>query len=49
MGIVIPSNVEIRGAGMGHTIIQVARSATDPAGTLFANANQSARNIDSVT
>ena len=45
VGIVLPSNVEIRGAGMGHTIIQVARSATDPVATLFANANQSARNI----
>jgi hypothetical protein len=45
VGIAIPSNVEIRGAGKGHTIIQVARSATDPVGTLFANANQSNRNI----
>src|ERR1022692_525510 len=45
VGIAIPSNVEIRGAGKGHTIIQVTRSATDPAGTLFANANQPARNI----
>src|SRR5664280_2694334 len=45
VGIAIPSNVEIRGAGKGHTIIQVTRSATDPAGTLFANANQSNRNI----
>src|ERR1039458_8074317 len=45
VGIAIPSNVEIRGAGKGHTIIQVTRSAGDPAGTLFANANESNRNI----
>ena len=45
VGIAIPSNVEIRGAGKGHTIIQVTRSASDPPGTLLANANQTNRNI----
>jgi hypothetical protein len=45
VGVAIPSNVEIRGAGMGHTIIRVTRSATDPPATLFANATQSNRNI----
>jgi hypothetical protein len=45
LGVAIPSNVEIRGAGMGHTIIRVTRSASDPAATLFANASQSGRNI----
>jgi hypothetical protein len=45
VGIAIPSNVEIRGAGIGRTIIKVARSATDPSATLFANANPSNRNI----
>jgi hypothetical protein len=45
VGVAIPSNVEIRGAGMGRTIIRVARSAADPSGTLFANAGASNRNI----
>ena len=45
VGVAIPSNVEIRGAGMGRTIIHVTRSATDPSATLFANARQSNRNI----
>jgi hypothetical protein len=45
IGISIPSNVEIRGAGRGHTIIQVTRSVGDPPATLFANASQSNRNI----
>lgn len=45
VGVAIPSNVEIRGAGLGHTIIHVMRSATDPPATLFANAGQSSRNI----
>ncbi len=45
MGVAIPSNVEIRGAGRGLTIIRVTRSATDPPATLFANASQSNRNI----
>ncbi|MGA8428578.1 MAG: hypothetical protein WB729_02065 [Candidatus Sulfotelmatobacter sp.] len=45
VGIAIPSNVEIRGAGRGLTIINVTRSALDPSATLFANANKSNRNI----
>jgi len=45
VGVAIPSNVEIRGAGRGHTIIRVTRSAVDPPATLFANAPQSNRNI----
>src|SRR5208282_2537013 len=45
VGVAIPSNVEIRGAGRGHTIIRVTRSATDPPATLFANASQSNQNI----
>ncbi len=45
VGVAIPSNVEIRGAGRGHTIIRVTRSATDPPATLFANASQSNGNI----
>lgn len=45
VGVAIPSNVEIRGAGRGHTIIHVTRSATDPPATLFANASPSNRNI----
>lgn len=45
VGIALPSNVEIRGAGMGQTIIQVTRLAGDPSGILFANASQSNRNI----
>jgi hypothetical protein len=45
VGVAIPSNVEIRGAGRGHTIIHVMRSAADPPATLFANASQSNRNI----
>jgi len=45
VGVAIPSNVEIRGAGRDHTIIQVTRSASDPPATLFANASQSNRNI----
>jgi len=45
VGVAIPSNVEIRGAGRGLTIIRVTRSATDPPATLFANASQSNRNI----
>ncbi|MFZ3264560.1 MAG: hypothetical protein WA172_11220, partial [Terriglobales bacterium] len=38
-GVLLPSNVEIRGAGEGITTIRVARAATDPPATLFANAN----------
>ena len=45
VGIAIPSNVEIRGAGIGHTILHVARSHSDPTGTLLANAIESGRNI----
>jgi hypothetical protein len=45
IGIPIPSNVEIRGAGMGRTIIHVTRTATDPSATLFANASRSNSNI----
>ncbi|MGB9204453.1 MAG: hypothetical protein WCB94_10855, partial [Terriglobales bacterium] len=45
VGVAIPSNLEIRGAGRGLTIIRVTRSATDPPATLFANASQSNRNI----
>ena len=45
VGIAIPSNTEIRGAGMGRTIIQVSRSPGDPSATLFANAGHSTRNI----
>jgi hypothetical protein len=45
VGVAIPSDAEIRGAGRGHTIIKVTRSATDPSATLFANANRSNRNI----
>ncbi len=45
VGVAIPSSVEIRGAGRGLTIIRVTRSVTDPPATLFANANQSNRNI----
>jgi hypothetical protein len=45
LGVAIPSNVAIRGAGRGHTIIHVTRSATDPPATLFANASRSNRNI----
>ncbi len=45
VGIAIPSNVEIRGAGRGHTVIQVTRNTNDPSATLFANANKSNRNI----
>ncbi len=44
-GIALPSNVEIRGAGPGRTVINVTRTATDPSATLFANANHSNRNI----
>ncbi len=45
VGVAIPSNVEIQGAGIGRTVIGVTRSATDPSATLFANANQSNRSI----
>ena len=45
LGIALPSNVEIRGAGIGRTVIHVTRTATDPSATLFANAGHAGRNI----
>jgi hypothetical protein len=45
VGISLPSNVQIWGAGKGLTIINVTRSAFDPPATLFANANKTNRNI----
>lgn len=45
IGIILPSNVDLRGAGIGHTIIEVQRKAGDPPATLFANTLQLARNI----
>ncbi len=45
VGIAIPNNVEIRGAGMGRTIIKVTRSASDPSATLFVNSGQATKNI----
>ena len=45
VGIAIPSNVEIGGAGTGHTVIHVARSAGDPPATLLANMDGPSRNI----
>jgi hypothetical protein len=44
-GVVLPSNVEIRGAGQGRTVIRVARAAQDPPAVLFTNAESNARNI----
>jgi len=45
VGIALPSNVDLRGAGRGHTIINVTRAAGDPPAILFANANPSNRNL----
>ena len=45
VGILLPSNVNLYGAGPGHTIIHVTRSASDPTGTLLANANELNLNI----
>jgi hypothetical protein len=45
IGIILPSNVDLRGAGMGHTVIEVQRKAGDPPATLFANTLQQAHNI----
>jgi len=45
LGIAIPSNAAIRGAGNGRTVIKVTRTAIDPPAALFANANRSNRNI----
>jgi hypothetical protein len=36
VGIKLPSNVDLRGAGVGHTIIKVHRTSGDPTATLFA-------------
>jgi len=38
VGILLPSNVDVFGAGAGHTIIEVSRGNGDPPATLFANA-----------
>jgi hypothetical protein len=45
VGVAIPSNVEIRGAGQGRTMIQVTRAAGDRSATLFANIGHASRNI----
>ena len=45
VGVLLPSNVDIRGAGMDHTVIQVRRAPSDPTAALFANALSSASNI----
>ncbi len=45
IGIILPSNIDLRGAGAGHTVIEVQRQAGDPPAILFANTLQSARNI----
>ena len=45
LGILLPSNVELRGAGQGHTVIRVTRSANDPPAALLGNANELNRNI----
>lgn len=45
VGIAIPSNVKIQGAGEGHTIIRVRRPAGEPAATLFENADYPNRNM----
>lgn len=45
VGVAIPSNVEIRGAGQGRTVIRVTRSAADPPATLFANVGHAGHNI----
>jgi hypothetical protein len=45
VGVAIPSNVEIRGAGQGRTMIKVTRSAGDPSATLFANSGHATHNI----
>jgi hypothetical protein len=45
VGVVLPSNVAIRGAGRNITTIRVARSPNDPSATLFANATQSNHDI----
>ncbi len=45
LGVILPSNVDLRGAGVGHTIIKVLRTSGDPPATLFANAPALGRNI----
>jgi len=45
VGVAIPSNVEIRGAGQGHTIIRVTRSAGEAPATLFANIGHASHHI----
>lgn len=45
VGVPLPSNVTIRGAGRGLTIIRVNRAVNDPPATLFANANSTNRDI----
>ncbi len=45
IGILLPSNINLHGAGPGHTIIHVNRTATDPTGILLANANELNLNI----
>jgi len=45
LGVILPSNVDLRGAGVGHTIIKVQRASGDPPATLFANAPALGRNI----
>jgi len=45
LGIKLPSNVDLRGAGIGHTVITVRRAKGDPPATLFANSEPAARNI----
>ena len=45
VGIALPSNIELRGAGAGHTVIEVHRAKGDPPATLFANAQPGNINI----
>jgi hypothetical protein len=45
IGIPLPSNVTLRGAGQGITVIRVKRQASDPVATLLANAAVAARNL----
>ena len=45
LGIPLPSNVTLLGAGQGITVIRVKRRASDPVATLLANAAVPARNL----
>ena len=45
IGVLLPSNIELFGAGQGHTVIRVTRAAGDPAATLLTNANELNRNL----